>query len=190
MGRYGQNLSRNKWDISQMYTNGQRRRRRSRPARTTSTSRRYPRATTNQWLAIRSLWIVFRNNQHTTNTSYILSHSNFPSGEHLHVQDIVSASYPRAEVLVAQSWIHPSKTSPFLPDSFSPSSPVVRPDSQIHGLGHHLSNFSFQIPCGQRRSTRKKFPSAAVFQKVMSAVIFSESFFRDRPSYKQVAPSH
>lgn len=69
----------------------------------------------------------------------------------------MSASYPRAEDLVAQSWIHPSKTRPFLPGSFSPSSPVARPDSQIHGLGHHLSNFSFQIPCGSRKVHKKKF---------------------------------
>jgi len=72
--------------------------------------------------------------------------------------------------------------------SFQARSPRAH---RLHGqtarsmaLGIICLTSASRFHAGQGRFTRKNFPSAAVFQKVMSAVIFSGLFFRDPPSYR------
>jgi hypothetical protein len=82
----------------------------------------------------------------------------------------VSASYPRAEVIVAQSWIHPSRMIPWILTGCTAKQPDPWPWAS-------LCLTSASNSCGQGRFMRKKiFSSCNVSKRIASAVISHRQF--------------
>lgn len=128
--------------------------------------------------------VVSQQTNYSQNTSYMPPHPDYSPRRDLHVQDFVSASYPRAESVVAQSKIYPSQTS-----SWSLTGRTARQPDPWPWASFCLTSASQSMRSRKVHETMN-LRQLQCFKNFASAVIFQESFSRDPPSYRWEAPSH